>query len=377
MTNIRKFQIKKNCSLIDIERIMIDASQASEEIVEVWLPRNFRPALFIENRLFALFLTISNQHKLHIVDWVGKGNDGSKERFSENIAGIAALWYSQKITNAGKEKVTLDTEEIFNVVERNGGLLEKNASLKTMTFCAFDSEIAQQPLTFSRCHIKEDFRKQFVKSYRTAFSKNTIISEVSNIETPINRVADFVYELYENSFTHGCLDAKSKVIPGIRILQLHRHIGSVDSLLAKSSDSTLLRNYFDKIFSDSKNRKFYEISISDQGLGIVKRFEESRPNYSFAEQGALSEQDKFKLIIERSLSSKLHQKGTGHGLSRALAAIQDLKGFISIRFGNEWLVADCTKSDSITDIHSIYPTGTKSKLANISGTHINIIIVAE
>jgi len=377
MSNILKFQIKKSCSLVDIEKIMIDASVASEEIVEIWLPRNFKPTLFLENRLFALFLTISNQHKLRIVDWVKKGSEGSKERFSENIVGIAALWYSKKITNAGKERVILDADEVFDAVERNGGLLEKYPSLKTMTFCAFDSDIAQQPLTFSRCHIKEDFRKQFIKSYRTAFNKNIIISDVSDIETPINRVADFVYELYENSFTHGCLDAKSKVIPGIRILQLHRHIGSVDNLLAKSSDSSLLREYFDKIFSDSKNRKFYEISISDQGLGIVKRFEESRPDYSFSEQGALSEQDKFKLIIEKSLSSKLHQKGTGHGLSRALAAIRDLKGFISIRFGKEWLVADCTKSDSNPDIHSIYHPGTKSKLAYISGTHINIIIVAE
>jgi len=377
MTKKLTLKLNKGNSLSDVESLILQASQASEEIIEIWLPRTFKATLFLETRICALFSTAARNHTLHIIDWIEQGNIGAIDRFSKNIEGVAALKYAQKIVDAKKNEINISIRDVLDRIEKNEGLIEEDSSFKTMTFCAVDSEIAQQPMAFARCHTKAEFGSEFVARFRRAFRKDYISSDVATSGEPISRLADFVYELFENSFSHGCLDEESNLIPGLRILRMRRHLGKLDDLLQRTPDSKLLGKYFRNIFCNQSNKKFYEISISDQGLGVVDRFQATRPEYIFNANNKESDALKFNEIIEKSLSSKLHQSGTGHGISRALTAINDLKGFISVRFGKEWLVSDFKDDSSGGMLKSIYPEGVESKLAKISGTHINIIIVAD
>jgi hypothetical protein len=374
-----KLEVTRKCSVLDIESMLAQVQSSSAPFVDIWLSRDVGAALFIESRITALFATAARSHKVRVVDWAQSGVSGYNERFGSKVEGIAALQYASQTCSAQKVKVPISIEEIRSSIETREGIAETVSDGRSMTYCAFDGDVPQQPLAFARVSDKADFRSEFVARFARAFQKDPNIYNL-NVDTPIHRLADFVYELFENSFRHGCLDEAGNVIPGFRFFRVQRHPSFPRTrwqFARRARGFSALQNYFNKVPPKEGKFSFYEISISDQGLGIVDRFVASRSDYQFTEDAARSDGGRLFEIIEKALSSKLHQAGAGHGIERALGAITELKGFVSIRFGSTWLFSGCSMVPDASSSVDLQPVISESNFAKIAGTHINIIIVAD
>jgi len=375
--NVLKLEVTRTCSVTDIERMLAQVESSSAPVVDIWLAREVGAALFIESRIVALFATAARSHSVRIVDWVKSGLPGQCERFESKVEGIAALQYASQICNAQKEKVPISIDAIRSSIELREGIAEENPNFQSMTYCAFDRDMAHQPLAFARVRSKADFLSEFVARFKRAFQRERNIDN-SNVNTPIYRLADFVYELFENSFRHGCLDKAGQVIHGFRFFRVQRHTGYArEQFTHRARGFSALQNYFEKVALTKGKLRFYEISISDQGLGIVDRFVASRPDYRFTEDAARSDEARLLEIIEKALSSKLYQPGAGHGIKRALGAVAELKGFVSIRFGKTWLFGSYSIVPNEPNSVALQTVTSDSDLAKVVGTHINIIIVAD
>ena len=118
---------------------------------------------------------------------------------------------------------------------------------------------------------------------------------------------------------------------------------------------------------------FYEISIADNGIGIINRLKATRPDlYAEQQLDKLSDTQKLNCIISKNLSSKLYP-GSGLGLTLALKNLQNKKGFLSLRTGDQWVYFDGAtgKIDSEFPLQSV---GYKENLSSIKGTFYNILI---
>jgi hypothetical protein len=118
------------------------------------------------------------------------------------------------------------------------------------------------------------------------------------------------------------------------------------------------------------NANFYEISISDNGLGIINRFLATRPEYkSNADFFRLSEAEKINEIINKSLSSKPFE-GSGRGLAIALNSIRELSGFASLRTGNTWAYFDGLNKE----VTNLSFQRVNKDVSPMRGTNYNILI---
>jgi hypothetical protein len=367
-----RLTVNRRSTLSEIEELLSRLAASHAEEVEVWLPRDIGTTIFIESRVTALIATAARNRRLRIIDWIQSGREGHEKRFGCQVEGIAALQYANEIRNAQQGEVPIRLDRVQDRLESQEGIAEDDPNGRTMTYCAFDQDVSQQPLAFARVRNKAEFGTQFIKRFKRAFQKDRVVFTTAP-DTPIHRLSDFVYELFENTFSHGSLDRNGKVMPGFRFFRLQRHVAvSREQLSSRAEGFPELQEYFERVAEPQGTSKFYEISISDHGLGIVDRFVASRPDYRFQSD---ADDERLREIIDKALSSKLHQAGAGHGIGRALKAISDLKGFVSLRLGDIWLCGGSTIGAGETGAHGLVRV--RSGLAKVAGTHFNVIIVAD
>jgi hypothetical protein len=172
-----------------------------------------------------------------------------------------------------------------------------------------------------------------------------------------------VFETFQNSFEHGCLDEEGRIIPGVRSIMLRKHVSQDPrTFLTRALGYPGLEQYLKTSVAASSHHKLLEVSVSDQGLGILRRLKATVPADCLPEGHDLS---LLQQVIEEPLSSKVHFPGAGQGLARVTNAVQELEGFLSVRTGNCWL------SFGPDEAGSYGFSGVD--VSPIVGTHINLL----
>lgn len=371
-----KIEIMKRPKLPDIEALISKLASTQESQLEVWLARDMGSAFFVESRMVALLASAARKGTVSIVDWAGGDIDGWRERFTSELCGVAALGYSSGISTSKKEPIPASVTELKASIEERGGMAEQNSGGRSLTYCAFDEKVRQQPLDLASIRTKSKFCSEFVRRLNTAFHTDGTHPDLFR-QSPEKCLAEFVYELYQNSFEHGCLSKDNQLIRGLRLLHVKRHIAhSKAELLSRAEGFKELQEYFSDISGDRGASRFYEVAISDQGLGIVDRFVATRAEYADLSQSYDSRINLINEIMDKALSSKINQPGAGHGLRKSILAIRELGGFVSVRSGDLWLHSSPTTEVSNSDLQILKPVKPIKQVSRVEGTHFNILVQA-
>jgi hypothetical protein len=386
---ILDLRIKTDDTLIDFEKYNSEIYHNTSGI-RMRLSKNYDKKFFNTTWISSLIATAScGPKKLILTDWVGsKNNENINESFSDSLIGITSAYLADEILDSKHEKLKLDIHEIVtNIALEKKGMIDNADSGHTFTFCSFDSndqkKFFPRPLALSAEGI-QDFTDKFLKIKRnkidSAFGINnheqaSLFNEYDTYQKE-KVLAALVYELYENTIQHGNKDENNELIEGIRTFSIKRHIANKPDELKNQSESfNELGSYLARISKGKKNKdlKFYEISIVDNGIGIINRFLASRPEYQSDKNfKRLSDFQKLNFIITQSLSSKMFP-GAGKGIKIALKNLTSLNGFVSLRTNDIWAFFD--GSSMVSKISpSFQQVATKLKLDNMRGTSYNILI---
>jgi len=369
-------EVRKRPKLPDIENLIAQLANTEAKASEVWLARDIGSAFFVESRIVALLASAARMGTVSVVDWVGKDIKGWHERFTSELCGLAALAYSSGISTSRKEPIPGSIAELKCSIEEHEGVVEKSEGGRSLTYCAFDENVRQQPLNLAAVRNKSQFCSEFVRRLRTAFEKDGGHPDLFR-QSPEISLSEFVYELYQNSFEHGCWSRENRLISGLRLLHVKRHIAhSKAELVARAKGFKELHQYFTGITGERGASRFYEVAISDQGLGILDRFVATRPEFSELNKGYDSRIRLINEIMDKALSSKINQPGAGHGLRKAILAVHELGGFVSVRTGDLWLYSSATRKLKDTEPYLLTPVKTDRQVNRVEGTHFNILIQA-
>jgi hypothetical protein len=337
-------KLLKAHTIIQVEEQIHNISRSTAKNLDVWLARDLGPKLFKDTRIVCLLAAAASRGmRVRVIDWYSDLADEftatTTDRFATTLEGIASLEYATSIVNSQKASIDDLIRPLKRVViEKEGIKTPEKTSGQALTFCAFDPD-EPVPLGFVGFDSKSTFMSKFREYRRNCFEVGTGAGFSDRVPAAVDaQLAAFAYEIWQNGFQHGRLDRMNQDIVGMRYLRVQKHVDyNKASFLNRATGFRELHSYLDREIQDSKAFTFYEVTIADNGLGIVERFLATRPEYR---QQALTKESAsalVNLIIDQALSSKLSQPGAGHGLELAIDAVRKLRGFISIRTGNSWL----------------------------------------
>lgn len=395
-------QVSKKSTIRDLEDLTAHLTTNQSGSVDVWLPRELGTQFFKENRVTSLLAMAARDQTLYVTDWIGDADIAqTRARFGTRIEGLASLTYAAEIRNARKERPDIGEQELKRVViEERGGIAEpephedsrkaeapggpkrrgEGSRAHSLTFCAFDHQDPRQdapiPIALSAVNTKEAFIQQFIKYRHKYFEKGRAEDYGKRVSRDSDRaLASFVYELFENSYQHGRLNYSHELIKGIRYVCLRKHIDyNKTAFIKRAASFPELQKYLHQTISKSGTFIFYEVSVSDHGLGIIDRFLATRPEFR---SGTIIPNLNARIsllnrIIREALSSK-YQTGAGHGLRRALAAVDTLQGFLSLRTDRLWVHHTSANASSRDATPQLIPVGVSENLPLVAGTHFNML----
>jgi hypothetical protein len=366
---------EKGTNIWDVEDKLADLERVNR--VSVKLPRHHLFRFFKDSWISSFIATASEGRELVIQDW--HSSDSHSEivkRFSASLIGITSAFLANEISNIHHHKFNIDINEIIEqIVFEKNGLIEDSESGKSYVFCSFDSSDEKKnypkPLALY-ASTKEEFIKKFLdfKARKIDFTNSDVLQLKFNSEFE-RELASLIFELYENTNQHGKYDKENQLINGIRSFSLKRHSSNnTKSLLEKAQPFEELTSYIVSL-KQQRNLHFYEMSISDNGMGIIDRLLHTRKEFNERFTG-LKDFEIVNKIISDNLSSKLYP-GSGLGLSIALRNLQKLKGFLSLRTNNLWVYFDGSSSVS-ADMLKLVPIKNSERLSRMKGTHYNIVV---
>ena len=371
--------IEKDNTIRDVEGYFAKLNDDISE-VNIKLPRHHRMTLFKDSWITSLIATASRGRRLNITDWNSVMDQTQiKNRFSNSLIGITSAFMADEISNVRHEKYNIDINEIIeHIVFDQNGVIEDSESGKAYVFCSFDStdeyENFPRPLALTSS-TKEEFIRKFLDFKREKIDSTSKSTGQLHFAYPAEwDLPSLIFELYENTNQHGRYDGSNNIIKGVRAFSIRRHIANnYTNLVEQAEEFEELQKYIESI-GVKRNLRFYEISITDNGMGIVDRLLGTRPELVKGvgfEQ--MSPADKLNFIISRTLSSKLYP-GSGLGLITALRNLEKMRGFLSLRTGDQWVFFDGNRKSA--GQLKLVPIKNTESLSKITGTHYNILIPA-
>ena len=378
---IRKYlSLTRNSTLLDLENILKTLRTESASTT-ISLPGDNRAIFLRDLRIAAV---ISATCKMPNIECRWRKNISAETH--ESLIGLAGTVYGV-LTERGDEFPSLKRAK-WELNQRNDILENPPGSKETLTFCAIDEETRSQPLALAGLSDKADFialLERFVQEYFDKGNSKIFFSRISpNLFDFGKSVADqiygFVYELYQNTFNHGSLNENQKTIPGLRIIRLRKRISTPkarNAFIRGANGFLELKEYFQRVAPSDKSFKFYEISISDNGMGIVSRYRSVTGTDIGIKPTASRNLNLLNRIVSESLSSDTKKSEIGEGgLKKALKAIDRIEGFVSLRSDNLWVFRNPNDSDNLSENEWLKPVSGSKELAPIPGTHFSIIVLA-
>jgi hypothetical protein len=377
--DVLTIKLLKAHTLIQVEEQIRKVSQSTAKDLDVWLARDLGPKLFKDTRIVCLLAAAASRGmRIRVIDWytdvVGEFTASTTDRFGTTLEGIASLEYATNIVNSQKTSIDDLIRHLKRVIiEKDGIKTPEKTSGQALTFCAFDPD-EPIPLGFVGFDLKSTFMSKFREYRRNCFEVGAGAGFSDRIPPDVdNQLAAFAYEIWQNSFQHGRLDRLNKDIAGVRYLRIQKHVDySKAMFLERATGFAELQSYLDREIQGTKAFTFYEVTIADNGLGIVERFLATRPDHGQGKLARDAANALINLIIDQALSSKLSQSGAGHGLEQAIEAVRKLRGFISVRSGNSWLYQAFHHDVVGREGSQLLNVDCTSALASV-GTQINLL----
>ena len=372
-------KIEAKFDLWDCEKLLTTVNKSTAP-VKIQLSKISRKIHMKDLRIVPIISAVS-QAGIGTCSW----EDTIAEKNYDPLINLAMNIY--RVTEENRQSDTSIENIKKSLAIRKDILEDPPGSKETLTVCAIDQRSRSCPLAFPTKFDKKQFIQVFeglVEDYfdygsSANFSKSLGGDLLDKGPSILELIFGFIYELYQNTYDHGCLDKNHRVIPGLRLIRLRKRIGypnSRDSFIQGARGFAELESFFKKTAPRSKNFKYYEISISDNGMGIVNRFRhmtkesEQNPRLPDSNLQLLNE------IVEKSLSSDFAKSGKGEGgLKNVLKAIDKVRGFVSLRCNDLWVYRNSEDSEE----HSgnwLRHVGKPSDLAEIAGTHFTIYLLA-
>lgn len=375
-----RLTLTRASSLFDCESVLKRLSIATSPIL-LSLPGDERRVYFKDLRVSAIVSAASRTPSV-TVEWAAQVSADTYE----SLVGLAGTVYGAPYT-PGRQFASVD--EAKRVLAQRADILEDPpGSKETLTFCAIDQDTRTRPIALSgrltkmsfMARLREYVSRYFDKGSSSGFSlglgPNLFDQEMSVEEL----IYGFVYELYQNTYHHGSLNEDQRVIPGLRVIRLRKRVGnkaSRDDFIRGGSDFTELETYLRQTVPEHGAFKFYEISISDNGMGILSRFRATtRPERKNA-SSANGDLEFLNRIIADSLSSDMRKSRIGQGgLQKALRAVDSVRGFVSLRTDQLWVYRSPMDRDPTHDGEWLRPVDGSAGLSAIPGTHFSIVLRA-
>ena len=377
----KKLKLTGSSDLFECERILSLIDRASTPTI-LTLPKNDRKLFLKDLRVVALISAVSRNANVQC-----KWHHSISSANHDSLLGLAGTVYRVPPIE-GHKFASLDKAK-FALAQSRNILEDPPGSRETLTISAIDETTRSQPVALSALSEKAKFIEKFGNYVREHFDEG--ISEDFSTSIGPNLFDDgssveeciygFVHELYQNTFYHGSLDEAQKTIPGLRLIRMRKRIGHGNSLadfLQGANQFSELEKYLRENTPQNKPFKFYEISISDNGMGILSRFRAVKePTF----RGELSTPQKnlvrLNEIIAKSLSSDARKSYIGQGgLQKALRAVDTIQGFVSLRTNNLWVYRSPEDANAVSKDRWLKPVANVGELSNIPGTHFSLIVRA-
>lgn len=377
-------EIRKSDTLIDLERKLVEIQNVdpSQEI-SFRLSRNPSARFFTSSRLAGLIATASERGRVCIEDWHNHWEESDRsDIFRKSLSGLAAAKYGDVFSNLSGESPPFDVTEIQEEVAFNNGIMEPHNSVdkvvgSTLTYCAFDPDYTEPLALSGLLYQKQKFSRDFAALKRRHFERDQGDRTMDLFaENPEEDLAQYVFELYQNGYEHGRYGIdKSTILPGLRYISVRKHIATSEEILREySSGFSELDQYLKRHSEESKGFKYYEVSVSDRGLGIIRRFLMDRPDHTVDIENRNECGILLRKLLTESLTSKKSADGAGGGLLRALRAVKTLNGFLTLRTDKFWYCAAFPRSDDTLPTSELREVRCDVTLERIAGTHFNAII---
>ena len=376
-----KLKLTGSSDLFECERILSCIDRATTPTV-LTLPKADRKLFLKDLRVVAIISAASRNAHVQC-----KWHHSISSANHDSLLGLAGTVYSVPPIEGHKFS---SLERAKFALARGRNILEDPPSSKeTLTICTIDEATRSQPVALSALSQKEKFiekfgnyvLKYFDEGISRKFSSNigpNLFDEGPSVE---DCIYGFVHELYQNTFYHGSLDEAQKTIPGLRLIRLRKRIGHGNSLadfLQGASQFSELEKYLRENTPQNKPFKFYEISISDNGMGILSRFRSVRePTPQEEPSSPYKNLKRLNQIIAKSLSSDARKSYIGQGgLQKALRAVDKIQGFVSLRTDNLWVCRSPEDANAASEDEWLKPVANEGELSNIPGTHFSMIVRA-
>ena len=371
--------LTRTSSLFDCESVLKRLSIATSPIL-LSLPSDDRRVYLKDLRVSAIVSAASRIPSV-TVEWAPQV---SAETY-ESLIGLAGTVYGAPYT-LGRQFASVNDAK--RVLARRADILEDPpASKETLTFCAIDQDTRTRPIALSGPSTKMSFIADLRKYVSRYFDKGPSagfslgigpnLFEQRSVE---ELIYGFVYELYQNTYDHGSLNEDQRVIPGLRVIRLRKRVGnsaSRDDFIRGGSDFTELETYLRQTVPKNGPFKFYEISISDNGMGLLSRFRTTTEQGPKNSSSVIGDLELLNRIIAESLSSDMKKSRTGHGgLRAALRAVDSVRGFVSLRTDQLWVYRSPIDGGPTHDGEWLRPVDGSEGLSAIPGTHFSVVLQA-
>ena len=379
--NPQKIKLTGASDLFECERVLSRINSATKPTV-LLLPKDDRRLFTKDLRVVAIISAASRNSQVKC-EW--PSNISAETHHS--LLGLAGAVYGVAPTEGQAFASRNDAKQAL--AQRLDILEDPPGSKETLTFSAIDETTRSQPVALSALSEKAQFidelgnyiRKYFDMGPSEDFSSSIgpgLFDDGSSVEECIY---GFVYELYQNSFVHGALDQDQETIPGLRLIRVRKRISqasSRDAFIRGARQFSELEDYLDENLTSDRTFKLYEISISDNGMGILSRFRTIGQAERRKEPQSQGENLKLlNRIVAESLSSDSRKSNIGQGgLQKALDAVDKIRGFVSLRTDNLWVFHSPANSYTTSREEPLRPVKHAGELSNIPGTHFSMILLA-
>lgn len=379
-SRIETLRLPVDANLFECEEVLKRITTSDKQI-RILLPSYNRRLFFQDLRVAAIVSAASRMPNVEC-----KWSQQISKQTHQSLIGLAGAVYGVPPVNSRIFSSISDAKRTLS--QRLDILEDPPGTRETLTFAAIDTVTRTQPIALAGLSGKASFERQFGKYVREYFDRG-ISSRFSSSIGPnlfdtgpsiATCIYGFVYELYQNTYNHGALNSEQRVIPGLRIIRLRKrigHQGSRDSFIQGATQFVELQNYLEAIVPKKGSYKFYEVSISDNGMGILSRYRSTlhidpRHNSSRTEDLIM-----LNRIVAESLSSDKRKTNIGEGgLKKALGAVDQIHGFVSLRTGNLWVYRSATDSVKKSPREWLRAVRQSAGLPAIPGTHLSLLLLA-
>jgi hypothetical protein len=360
-----RIDIGSDTSPFQVEQDLLRA--VSQTGFEVRLARHLGSRIFSVASVCTLLATLAKRD-LKVIDW-GKRSPGDLARFEHTLEGLAAIVHAARIVTEDNNPYAIDKVRTILGLSSRLGIADNVRSSDgespreqhRVSFVACDPLLPDLP-ALPPIDINRDSWINGLISYR---KKYTLSSDLAAERF----VAEFIYEIYQNTVQHGNMDADGRGINGVRYIAIRRHMAnSISDLTNRVADFPGLQDYLRSRPSTRGPARFCEICIGDNGLGIVGQYVATKQKRGETLAPPADEAAFINHIIMQHLSRKVGQPGAGKGLGRALEAVKKVQGFISFRTGSQWLTYSAEREHVI--LTSVSGTG---PLADARGTTVCLL----